>query len=276
MHELDQSLLRRACNLAAAGYDEQDFLCAEIRSRLLERLQLTSIQPTTILDLGGGTGLLAAELKRLYPAALLINLDWSLPMLEQAGTRGDVAICADGHRLPLANGSVDMVISNLMLPNCADPLTVLAEARRVLRHPGLFLFSTLGPDTLKELRRAWAKVDKHIHVHTFADMHNIGDALVEAGFREPVMDVEMLKVNYRSIDKLVADLRAVGGTNFATQRSRGLTTPRSWQQVVTQLTVAERIATTLEIITGQAWIGTADRGVPLKDGVASFPLDRLK
>jgi malonyl-CoA O-methyltransferase len=275
MHELDQSQFQRACDQVAADFDANDFLCAEVRSRLFERLQLTALQPQTILDLGGGTGAALNELHTLYPDALLVNLDWSLPMLRQTSEQ-HAAVCADSHQLPVADASVDIVVSNMMLPNSADPVTIFTEARRVLRHPGLFLFSTLGPDSFKELHRAWAKVDSFPHVHAFVDMHNIGDALVQAGFREPVMDVEMLKINYRSAAKLVADLRAVAGTNFATARSRGLTTPRRWQQVIDKLTIADRLPITLEIITGQAWVGEPDLGVTLQDGVATFPLSQLK
>jgi malonyl-CoA O-methyltransferase len=279
MHELDQQQLRRACDRAAAGYDAGDVVAATIRARLLERFELFTLQPQCILDLGCGTGAAAEELQRRYPDALIINLDWSEAMLRQARGRVAATLCADSHQLPLADASVDIVVSNMMLPGCRDPEGVFAEARRVLRNPGLLLFTTLGPDSLSELRRAWATVDPHSHVQVFPDMHNVGDALAKAGFREPVMDVEMLTVNYTAIRTLVDDLRAVAATNFSRNRLRGLTTPRRWQQLVTAMDTgrnpAGKLPVSVEIVTGQAWTGAPDIGVSMENGVASFPADRI-
>jgi len=226
MQSLDQTLLKRACDRIAARYSQDDFLCAEVRQRLLERLDLMRMEPAVVLDLGGATGAGLTELQMRWPDALHINLDWSEAML--AIPREGAQLCADGHRIPLADNSVDIVVSNLMLPGCDNPEQVFAEVHRVLRSPGLFLFSSLGPDTLKELRFAWSRVDSRVHIHPFADMHNIGDVLVQTGFSEPVMDVEMLTVTYSEVRSLVRDLRAVAATNLAAERSRGLTTPRHW------------------------------------------------
>jgi malonyl-CoA O-methyltransferase len=279
MHELDQIQLRRANERIAPHYDEADFFCAEIRGRLFERLDYMSLQPQTILDLGAGTGAAAIELRSRYPEALIIELDWSETMLSNAGESGN-QLCADSHHLPLADACIDIIVSNLMLPGCAVPETVFSEARRVLRNPGLFLFSSLGPDTLKEIRRAWSRVDDAPHVHSFADMHNIGDALVKTGFREPVMDVEKLTVTYAEIGKLVDDLRAVAATNLASNRRRGLTSPRHWARFLNELDSAKdsagRLPVSLEVVTGQAWTGNPDIGVPLEDGEAYFPLSQLK
>lgn len=279
MHELDQTQLRQACDQVASTYDAADFFCAEIRARLFERLDFVTLQPHSLLDLGAGTAASASQLRTRFTDALVIELDWSEAML--AGTdRTSARFCADSHRLPLADASIDIIVSNLMLPGCAAPEIVFSEARRVLRNPGLFLFSTLGPDTLKEIRRAWSRVDNAPHVHTFADMHNIGDALVKAGFREPVMDVETLTVTYAENDKLFADLRAVAGTNFSRERRRGLTSPRQWARFINELDTARdsagRLAVSLEVVTGQAWTGNPDIGVPLEDGEARFPLSRLR
>jgi len=279
MQELVQSQRRRACDLAAAGFDKADFLCAEVRSRMFERLQLIDMQPQVILDLGSGTGASTAPLQQHFPQALIVELDWSEPMLARATKASANCICADGHLLPLADASVDVVVSNLMLPGCADPAAVFMEVRRILRSPGLFLFTTLGPDSLKELRRAWAKIDRLPHVHDHDDMHIIGDVLVQAGFREPVMDVEMLTVNYREIAALATDLRSMAATNFARNRARGLTTPRQWQEFTNYLeqnrTEAGKLPVTAELITGQAWTGDPDVGVRMDDGEARFPISRL-
>jgi malonyl-CoA O-methyltransferase len=279
MYELDQIQLRRAYDRVASAYDEADFFGAEIRDRLFERLDFISLQPKTLLDLGAGTGAAARQLQTRFTDTLIIGLDGSEAMLANSDKPG-TEVCADSHRIPLADASIDIVISNLMLPACAVPEMVFSEVRRVLRNPGLFLFSTLGPDTLKEIRRAWSQVDDAPHVHTFADMHNVGDALVKAGFREPVMDTEILTVTYADINRLITDLRAVAGTNFAARRRRGLTSPRHWARFIDELYAtrnsAGRFSVSLEVVTGQAWTGNPDIGVPLTDGEAHFPLAQLK
>jgi malonyl-CoA O-methyltransferase len=278
MHELDQNLLRRDYARIAPHFDAQDFFCTEIRARLLERLSLIKLEPEFILELGSGTGGAADTLQSVYPATHIVQLDWSEAMLQTAA--GGNRICADAHRLPLTDASTDIVISNLMLPVCAEPEQVFHETHRVLKHPGLFLFSTLGPDTLKEIRRAWSKVDDAPHVHTFADMHNIGDALVQAGFRDPVMDVEHIKITYSDISKLVTDLRNIGATNRLLNRRRSLTSPLLWQRMLDELELLrnpdDKLEISLEVITGQAWTGEPPRGVQMHEGEASFPVSRLR
>ena len=269
MHDIDQTSLRLANDAVAADYDAADFFCAEIRARLFERLSLMNLEPERILELGSATGAGAGMLRGFYPESQVVALDWSENMLQLA--EGE-CICADAHQLPFAAGSFDIVISNLMLPGCAMPEQVFHETHRVLKHPGLFLFTTLGPDTFRELRRAWSRVDSAPHVHSFADMHNVGDALVQAGFRDPVMDVENLTVTYKEADKLVNDLRAVAATNRLTDRRRGLTTPRLWREMLAELENGRndkgRLPVSIEIITGQAWSGQPARGVQMVEGEA--------
>jgi malonyl-CoA O-methyltransferase len=274
MHELDQKLLRKTCDQVAPGYDSNDFFCAETSGRLLERLDLISMTPGTILDMGTGTGNAVMPLQAKFADALVIGVDWSTAMLH-AGAAYPNRICADAHHLPLADASVDIVIANMLLPGCADPEQVFREARRVLRSSGMFLFSTLGPDTFKQLRKAWAKVDEYPHVHVFADMHNIGDSLVQAGFREPVMDVERVTVTYSESTRLITDLRAVAATNLLHNRRRGLTPPALWQRMLTELEQLRdangQLPISLEVITGQAWTGEASAGVGMHEGEARFP-----
>jgi len=280
MHEIDQTQLRLANDRIAPDFDATDFFCGETRGRLLERLQLMTIEPEVILDLGAGTGAAAAELQRLYPRALVVSLDWSVTMLQEAGRRNSPRVCADGHRLPLADNSIDLVVSNMMVPGVADPQALFSEAERVLRNPGLFLFNSLGPDTLKALRRAWSNVDHSPHVHVFADMHNVGDALVQAGFREPVMDVEAINISYQQISRLFTDLRAVAATNRLLNRRRGLTTPRLWQRMLDEADALRNdkgaFPVLVELVTGQAWTAAPSQGVQMSDGEASFPISRLR
>ena len=280
MHELDQQALQRAQSAAAAGYSDADFFCAEANTRLLERLELFSLTPARVLELGAGTDGAAAGLAQIYPTAQLVQIDSCLTMLATSGKNQDGRVCADGQRLPLSDASFDIVFSNMMLPGCADPEQIFREVHRALRPPGVFLFSTLGPDSLKELRRAWTGVDNFTHVHEFADMHNIGDALVQAGFTEPVMDVELLTVTYADLNGLIRDLRGIAATNFSRNRNPGLTTPARWQLMQDRLehsrNSAGRLEVTLEIVTGQAWAAEASRGVQMADGEAHFPVSRLR
>jgi malonyl-CoA O-methyltransferase len=269
--------LRSANDAIASNFNATDFFCAEVRERLGERLNLFSFEPAVIADLGASTGLATPLLKQRFPDAEVIEIDFSEQMLRQPGPAGRTCLCADVHRLPLAEASVDMVFSNLLLPASPDPERLFDEVRRVLRHPGLFLFSTLGPDTLKEVRKAWRKVDRFAHVHEFADMHNIGDALVKAGFADPVLDVELLTINYSNIARLVRDLRATAGTNRQPERPRGLVTQQRWERFADGLVRDEqqRIPISFEIVCGQAWSGVPASGVKMTDGEARFPVSSL-
>src|SRR5208337_2785741 len=181
-------------------------------------------QPRAVVDAGAGTGLGSRALKRRYPSALVIALDSSRGMLraaarQQSWLRPFARLSADAGRLPLKDGSIDLIVSNLMLQWC-DPDAVFAEFRRVLAPQGLLCFSAFGPDTLRELRTAWAQVDSRTHVHEFIDMHDLGDALVRSGFAAPVLDVERITLQYRDVRGVAADLKATGARNAARDRPK--------------------------------------------------------
>ncbi|MEJ2655241.1 MAG: methyltransferase domain-containing protein, partial [Acidihalobacter sp.] len=186
---LDPAIVRRHFERAATRFDSAAALPREIGERLLGRLDLIRLQPERALDLGAGTGVVAEALLRRYRGAQVYAVDSAACMLALARRRGawwrrPRVVCADAERLPLAAASVNMVVSNLMLPWCLPPDAALAEIRRVLAPGGVLLFSTLGPDTLVELRRSWARVDALPHVNPFMDMHDVGDALLRAEFPE--------------------------------------------------------------------------------------------
>ncbi|HXH03797.1 MAG TPA: malonyl-ACP O-methyltransferase BioC, partial [Candidatus Competibacteraceae bacterium] len=227
---LDPARVCAGFERAARGYDTAAVLDREVAARMLERLELVKQVPATVLDVGCGTGEATQALAKRYPKARVIGLDRSLGMLAVARRRGTwwrrlPLVCGDAERLPLADASIDLLFSNLLLHWCNEPERVFAEFRRVLRPGGLLMFSTFGPDTLTELRQSWVAADggRHVHVHRFIDMHDLGDALLRAHLADPVMDAERITLTYAGLDGLFADLRALGARNAAAGRAPGLT-----------------------------------------------------
>jgi malonyl-CoA O-methyltransferase len=257
-----------------------DFLRREIASRMREKLELVKIAPECVLDAGCGEGADLLHLQAQYPKAQLVGIDASPQMLSVAmGSRqaaqsavgkllsrwtpsslrreqNDRLACADFARLPLANNAVDLIWSNLALHWHPQPDLVFAEWRRVLRTDGLLMFSCFGPDTLVELRLAFADIDDAPHTLPFVDMHDFGDMLVHAGFSTPVMDMEKLTLTYDTVDKLLADVKALGGNPLLSRRT-GLLGRDGWRRVRAALEAMRgadgRMPLTLEIVYGHAF-----------------------
>ncbi len=171
--------------------------------------------------------------------------------------------CGDIAALPFAAGAFGLVWSNLALQWVSDPAKAIAEFHRVLEVGGLFVFTTFGPDTLKELRAAFAGVDAHPHVSRFVDMHDVGDLLVHAGFADPVMQMEMITLTYADASAMLRELKALGATNAMQGRGRGLMGRERWHKALSALARAraagQRIAATFEVIYGHAWKAAATR-----------------
>jgi malonyl-CoA O-methyltransferase len=270
--EIDARAARRNFERAAATYLEAARLEAEVGARMLERLDYVRLSPGTIVDAGSGPAPQAAALGKRYPGARIVAVDFSPQMLrgvpragwlaQLRGARAPVPVCAALARLPFAAGSVQLLWSNMALHWAEDPRAALKEFQRVLAPEGLLMFSTLGPDTLKELRAAAGER----HVHRFADMHDLGDWLVAAGFTAPVMDMETLTLSYRDAPALLADLRASGQVNARADRARGLAGKRLRAACASAGTRA-----TCEVVYGHAW-----KGVPRKsaDGRAIVQFER--
>lgn len=283
---LDSAHIRRAFGRAAAGYEAHAVLQAEVAARLRERLdEASGFAPRRIVDVGSGPGADAAHLQSRYAEATVVALDLALPMLKVArahvtAQQPFARACADAQALPIADASIDLVYSNLCLQWCEDPGLALAEFRRVLRPGGLLLFSTFGPDTLKELRAAFASVDSSPHVSRFVDMHDIGDALLASGFRDPVLERDDFTLTYPDALALMRELRALGATNADAQRQRSLTGKAHWQRVVTayeQFRSDGVLPATYEVVYAHAL--APDPGQPRRtpDGdIASFPVERLR
>jgi malonyl-CoA O-methyltransferase len=280
-YRLDARAVRRSFDRASAGYDAAAVLQAQVRSTLLERLDWVTIEPRVILDAGAGTGAASQALKRRYRKALVVALDASAGMLRIAARRSSfwrpfTRVCADAAALPLASGSVDLIVSNFMLP-WSDAEATFAEFRRVLAPRGLLSFTTLGPDTLHELRAAFASVDAHSHVNRFLDMHEVGDALVRAGFADPVLDVERYTLWYSDLRALALDLKACGVRNATAGRSRGLTSPRAFAAAAADYETERRdgrLPATYEVVFAQAW--TPLEAAPRAPGERSVSLQNLR
>jgi malonyl-CoA O-methyltransferase len=281
-YALDTRRVRRSFDRAAGTYDAAAVLHAEVRGNLLARLDLMKLAPRVAVDAGAGTGHASHALIRRYPKALIIALDSSQRMLQAAGRRQTwlrrfARVRADAAHLPLAEGSVDLILSNLMLQWC-DPDAVFAEFRRVLAPHGLVSFTTLGPDTLREMRSAWRAADSRAHVNQFIDMHDIGDALVRAGFASPVLDVERYTLTYPDVRRVAADLKDTGAHNATMGRARGLTGRRQFAAFQTAYEAYRhdgRLPATFEVVFGHAWTPAADARRSSRDGVA-VSLDDVK
>lgn len=261
-YSLDPHWVRRSFDRAAPSYDSSAVIHREVRENLLQRLDMTRLQPRVILDAGAGTGHASRALKGRYPKALVLALDSSRGMLAAAARqrswlRPFERVCADAELLPLAQGSVDLIVSNLLLQWC-NPDAAFAEFRRVLKPDGLLSFTCFGPDTLRELRAAWKEVDSHSHVHRFIDMHDLGDALVRTGFSAPVLDVERFTLSYLDVRKVAADLKATGAHNAAAGRAKGLTSKAKFaamQASYENFRQGGRLPATFEVIFAHAWAG---------------------
>ena len=263
---LDRAGVRASFDRASASYESAAGLQARVAAELLERLAVFAFEPRVVLDLGAGTGRVTRELKRRYRRALVIALDLAPGMLREARRHQQLwrrfeRVCGDALRLPLADASVDVVFSSLMLQWCEPLDTALAECRRVLKPDGFFAFSTFGPDTLHELRGAWASADGYNHVNHFVDVHEVGDALVRAGLMEPVLDVDRVEVGYPDALSLMRDLKAIGAHNVTAGRPRALVGRarlKRMQDAYEAFRRDDRLPATYEVIYGASW-GAAGR-----------------
>jgi len=271
---------RRGFDRACGTFDAASVVHELARDCLLERLPLVRLEPRCVVDLGCAAGDAAAQLHEAYPQARLLAVDSSLAMLDAARGRGGFIqpLAADAERLPLQDGSVDLIFANMLLPWCW-PQRVLAEAARVLADGGLLLFATLGPESLQQLRRAWAAVDDAIHVHGCFDMHDLGDMVVASGLAEPVMDVDRIELTYTDVSRLMNDLRSCGATNVAAGRRRTLTGRRRWAGFEQALLTGRRdgrFPITIELIFGQAWgTGRALRNRPGNPGETAVAIEDI-
>ena len=276
---IDVALLRQRFDLVASTYADAAVVQREVGNRLLERFDVMRLAPTAVLDVGCGPGTHTAALAQRVPDATVVAVDHSPAMVARAappvpkpgwlarltsggskGRKGETrGLVADMNALPLPREHADVLWSNFALQWANDLPALFAEWNRVLKVGGVMMFTAPGPDTLIELRRAISRdeamADKH--VHRFTDLHDIGDMLVHAGFADPVMDMEVITLEYATTDALWRDLKAQGASNAMLTRSRGLMTPRKLRAICVALEAGRRdggpIRVSVEVIYGHAW-----------------------
>jgi malonyl-CoA O-methyltransferase len=296
----DPRQVRRAFSRASASYASAAKLQAEIETRLLESLDYYAEGregdaqiPSLVVDLGCGPGRASRAIQQRWPKAQVLALDLAMPMLRQhdaeasafaRALRGPLArllaraparICADARALPLADHSVDLLFSNLCLQWIEDLPAVFAGFRRVLRPGGMLVVSTFGPETLYELRIAFADADAVPHVSPFASIAQFGDALIASGFRNPVLDRDDLVTRYDDLPALMRELRAIGATNALHARRHTLTGKARFAaaaRAYENFRDGDRLPATWEVISALAW--APEHGAPIREGgedVARFP-----
>jgi len=276
-YHIDKARARRSFGRAAETYDAAAILQKLVREEMLSRLDLVKLEPQVILDAGCGTGLASHALQKRYAKSQVVSLDFAYPMLQktratrtQAGLASQLKslfggvkqnlLCADIESLPLASGSTGLIWSNLAIQWCNDLDAALGEFHRVLQPESLLMFSTFGPDTLRELRTATdeASGNSYTSVSRFIDMHDIGDALVRAGFSAPVLDVERFTLTYDDVKSVMRDLKSIGAHNATDGRARGLMGKAYFarlEQCYEQFRQGGKLPATFEVVYGHAWRG---------------------
>jgi malonyl-CoA O-methyltransferase len=282
--QLNTQDVARSFGAASRSYDAAAALQAEVRAELLSRLDLLKAPPRAVLDLGAGTGVGALAIKQRFRRATVTAADIAAPMLEMARQRSRFwrpirCVEADARKLPFEDASFDVVFSNLMLQWLQPPDAALAEIRRVLRPGGLLLASSFGPETLGELRAAWAAADSSVHVNDFIDMHDLGSALHRAGFIEPVLDVDRHLRHYVDTRELMRELKSVGAHNVNAQRARGLTGKAAFARMNAAYEVRRRAAglpATWQVVYAVAWADSRERQSTPNHGEITVDADQLR
>jgi malonyl-CoA O-methyltransferase len=282
---LDRRALARCYGRAAPGYDAAAWLQRQTRLELLQRLQWFALEPRCVLDLGAGTCQGTLELAHRYPRARVLAVDLAFGMLAAAPRarwrrRRFERLCADAYALPLATHSCDLIYSNLMLQWCDRLDALCAELARILRPGGLLLFASLGSGALQELRGTWTRVAARPHVHEFPDMPELAEALMRAGFVEPVIDLECEIRHYPSVAALLRELKQLGCQNASAERRRDL----GGRSEITALCAAyERmreasgLPATFELLFGAAFAGPGGaRPTTTSTGEYAVPATRLQ
>lgn len=272
-----KSLVVRDFNKYASSYEKASFLQQEISNRLLERLMYMKINPSYILDLGGGTGKLCANIKTIYPNATVVNLDIAHSMLQEDKSKS-LTCCADFDKPPFKANQFDLIIANCSLQWSVDLQNTMKQLHYILKENGILIFSSFGPDTLIELKKSWSAIDNDVHVNEFLDLHIIGDALLQNNFIDPVVDKENITVKYGDAIQLMHEIKNMGASNKNNNKFKGLTTKKTLQKVKNKYQelfsdTDGNIEATFEVVYGLCWGKTRN----IKDGnIQHIYVDTIK
>lgn len=284
---IKKTAIAHSFSQAAATYDQAAFIQKEVGQRLLDRLDFIKAHPEAILDVGAGTGKLTRQLQRRYRRSQVIGIDIAPGMIEHAKNQSGWEIwrnkphylCADLEALPFSAQQFDLVFSNFTLQWCFNLPQAFAEFKRILKPQGILIFSTLGPQTLLELRQSWAQVNDAIHVNAFMEMHHIGDMLHRQGFLNPVVDREILTLTYPDVRQLLVDLKATGAHNMNAGRAPGFTPKSHYYQMLQAYQAFKTheglFPATFEVIYGYAIQATSLTHKAEEDGIIRIPGDKI-
>ena len=253
-YALDKHNIAHSFGRAAKTYDDVADLQRRVGKHLLGKLPKKA---DVILDLGCGTGYFSSALKRTFPDGKIFGLDIAEGMLDYAARRrvGSADwLCGDAEQLPLADESVDLIFSSLSIQWCEDYSALFSEVARVLTPGGRFVFSTLGPKTLWELRQAWQAVDNYVHVNRFCEQALLISAAEQGGFSATVFDEQFEVLEYARLKDLTRELKHLGAHNVNSGRPKGLTGKKRMQQFI-QAYEQQRNAKGKLPATYQVWYG---------------------
>lgn len=268
---LDKRAIRQHFEKASESYDAAAVLQKEVAKRLTDRLDYIKFKPKTILDIGCGTGYITSDMLKRYPKAQVTALDLALSMVKKSKQQGSwfrrpKVVCADAEKLPFKSESLDLIISSLMLQWSNNLTETFRGFHSTLAPNGLLLFASFGPDTLKEIKQSWSTVDNRPHTSNFADMHEIGDALLQAGFIDPVTDMETITMTYANVRQVMRDIKKIGASNSHSDRQKGLMGKdklKAFEAAYEQFKTPDGLyPATWEIVYGHAWVG---EGIKTKD-----------
>jgi len=260
-----QNSIERRFDNCAQSFSDFDFVHRYCRKDLIDRLAPIKITPQQAVDLGSALGAGAKFLEKNYPSCQITNLDISRTMLlssinNRKALRHINQIQASAELLPFKSDSIDLIFSNLLMPWINNLSFFLYEIKRVLSKNGLFIFSTLGPDSFANVKTAWSKIDNFEHINKFIDMHIIGDQLLNAGLSDPILDSDRLIIKYEDINAFFKDITASGSRNCLRNRNHGLTGKNkfnSFKEYLEKLKNNNCFNIELELIYGHAWSGAA-------------------
>jgi malonyl-CoA O-methyltransferase len=252
---LDKTRIKQSFAAASVTYDSVATLQRTVGKELLHSIDVAKLTGT-LLDLGCGTGFLTGELLAHSNHETTIALDIALSMLQTTqakltNQRNIVYMCADAEHLPLAGQSIDSVFSNLALQWCSNLDAVFTDIKRALKPDGQLVFSTFGPQTLHELKSAWAGVDNYNHVNAFYSETQLQQFLLRAGFENSQIKSKLYTSRYDSVWTLMQELKHLGAHHVIAGRNKKITTKTAMQQMVSayeKYRVSGQIPATFEVI----------------------------